>query len=308
MKRRDFIRSTAGISVAATTSLVFGNLTTLFSKPSKTLSDEAFDMVAVMNGEADTMFDSAMESMGGMETFVKKGQTVVVKPNIGWDVVPERAANTNPQLVKRIIERCYQAGASEVYVFDYTCDNWTNCYKNSGIESIAKEAGARVVPGNFEKYYREVSIPNGISLKEAKVHELILDSDVFINVPVLKHHSSANISIAMKNLMGIIWDRRWWHRNDLHQCIADFTTWCKPDLNVVDAYRVIMKNGPRGVSDQDVVTYKTQIISSDIVAVDAAAARVFGSDPESVGYIRKAGDMGVGTYKLADLNINRIKL
>jgi uncharacterized protein (DUF362 family) len=173
---------------------------------------------------------------------------------------------------------------------------------------MAKEAGAKVVPGNFEKYYRPVTSPNGVTLKEAKVHELILDSDVFINVPVLKHHSSASLSIAMKNLMGIIWDRRWWHRNDLHQCIADFTTWCKPDLNVVDAYRVMMKNGPRGVSEQDVVTYKTQIISPDIVAVDAAASKVFGSDPESVGYIRKAGDMGVGTYDLASLNINRIKL
>ena len=140
------------------------------------------------------------------------------------------------------------------------------------------------------------------------MHELNLDSDVFINVPVLKHHSSADLSIAMKNLMGVIWDRRYWHRNDLHQCIADFTTYCKPDLNVIDAYRVMMKNGPRGVSEKDVVTYKTQIISSDIVAADAAAAKVFGSDPKNVGYIQKAGDMGVGTYDLAGLNINRIKL
>jgi uncharacterized protein (DUF362 family) len=173
---------------------------------------------------------------------------------------------------------------------------------------MAKEAGAKVVPGNFEKYYRHVEIPNGVSLKEAKVHELILDSDVFINVPVLKHHSSADLSISMKNLMGIIWDRRYWHRNNLHQCIADFTTWCKPTLNVIDAYRVMMKNGPRGVSEKDVVTYKTQILSTDIVAADAAAALVFGSDPEKVGYIKKAGDMGIGTYKLDDLNINRIKL
>jgi uncharacterized protein (DUF362 family) len=308
MRRREFIRATAGASIAATTSLVLGNLSTLFAQTTNSDTDKPFDMVAVMNGEADEMFDRAIESMGGMETFVKKGQSVVVKPNIGWDVTPERAANTNPMLIKRIIEKAYEAGAGEVYVFDYTCDNWTNCYQNSGIEPMAKEAGAKVVPGNFEKYYRPVTIPNGVTLKEAKVHELILDSDVFINVPVLKHHSSASLSIAMKNLMGIIWDRRWWHRNDLHQCIADFTTWCKPDLNVVDAYRVMMKNGPRGVSEQDVVTYKTQIISPDIVAVDAAASKVFGSDPESVGYIRKAGDMGVGTYDLASLNINRIKL
>jgi uncharacterized protein (DUF362 family) len=308
MKRREFLKTTAGASIAATSALVFSNLHTLFANKSSFHPSEEFDMVAVMNGDADTMFDKAIESIGGMGKYVKSGNTVVVKPNIGWDVVPQRAANTNPQLVKRIIEQCYNAGASEVYVFDYTCDNWTNCYQNSGIEPLSKEAGAKVVPGNFEKYYREVEIPDGVSLKTAKVHELILDTDVFINVPVLKHHSSASLSIAMKNLMGVIWDRRWWHRNDLHQCIADFTTWCKPTLNVVDAYRVMMKNGPRGVSEQDVVTYKTQIIAEDIVAVDAASAKVFGSDPESVGYIRKAGQMGVGTFDLASLNINRIKL
>lgn len=308
MKRREFLKTTAGASIAASTAMVFGNLQTLFASNSILADSQDYDLVAVMNGEPGEMFDRAIESLGGIGKFVKSGNSVVVKPNIGWDVIPEKAANTNPHLIKRIVEQCYQAGASEVYVFDYTCDEWTNCYKNSQIEAAAKEAGGKVVPGNFEKYYRHVDIPNGISLKEAKVHELILDSDVFINVPVLKHHSSADLSIAMKNLMGIIWDRRYWHRNDLHQCIADFTTWCKPTLNVIDAYRVMMKNGPRGVSEKDVVTYKTQIISTDIVACDAAAALVFGSNPEQVGYIKKANDMGVGTYSLEALNINRIKL
>lgn len=308
MKRRKFLKTSAGASIAATSALVFGNLKTLFADEPVSACIGDYDMVAVMNGEPGEMFDKAIESLGGMGKFVKPGNTVVVKPNIGWDVTPERAANTNPELIKRIIERCYSAGASKVYVFDYTCDEWTNCYKNSQIEASAKEAGAKVVPGNFEKYYREVEIPDGISLKKAKVHELILDSDVFINVPILKHHSSANLSVSMKNLMGIIWDRRYWHRNDLQQCIADFTTWCKPTLNVVDAYRVMMKNGPRGVSDKDVVTYKTQILSTDIVAADAAAAKVFGTDPKQVGHIHIAGDMGVGNYKLEELNINRIKL
>ncbi len=308
MKRRDFIRKTAGATIASTTALVFGNLNILFALPQSGPENGPFDMVAIMNGEPDVMFDMAIESLGGMEAFVKEGQTVVVKPNIGWDVIPERAANTNPQLVKRIIEHCYNAGASEVYVFDNTCDEWANCYKNSAIEPIAKEAGAKVVPGNLEKYYRPVEIPDGVTLKSAKVHELILDSDVFINVPVLKDHMATDLTIAMKNLMGVIWDRRWWHKNNLHQCIADFTTYCKPDLNVIDAYRVMMENGPRGVSEKDVVTFKTQIISSDIVAADAAAAKVFGTDPEDITYITQAAGMGVGTYQLDTLNINRIKL
>jgi uncharacterized protein (DUF362 family) len=307
MKRRDFFRKGLSAGVAASATLAFGNLEKLFAVPPK-FPGLAYDLVAVRNGEPEAMFDKAIESLGGMGTFVKKDQKVVVKPNIGWDVSPERAGNTNPALIKRIIEHCFGAGAKEVYVFDNTCDAWNKCYKTSGIEEAAKAAGAKVVPGNSESYYQEVTISKGIKLKKAKVHELILQSDVFINVPVLKHHSSADLSIAMKNLMGVVWDRMFWHRNDLHQCIADYTTHRKPDLNVIDGYRVMMKNGPRGVSVNDAVEYKTLILSNDIVAADAAATKVFGSEPEDIGYIVKAAELGVGTYNLDNLNINRIKL
>jgi uncharacterized protein (DUF362 family) len=307
MKRRDFFRKGFSAGVAASAGLAFGNIDKLFAVPPK-FPMLPYDLVAVRNGEPEAMFDKAIESLGGMGVFVKKDQKVVVKPNIGWDVSPERAGNTNPALIKRIIEHCFGAGAKEVYVFDNTCDDWNKCYKTSGIEDAAKAAGAKVVPGNAESYYQEVDVPKGVKLKKAKVHELILGSDVFINVPVLKHHSSAELSIAMKNLMGVVWDRMYWHRNDLHQCIADYATHRKPDLNVIDGYRVMMKNGPRGVSVNDVVSYKTLILSADIVAADAAATKVFGSEPEDIGYIVKASELGVGTYNLDSLNINRIKL
>ena len=307
MRRRDFFRKGISAGVAASASLAFGNLDKLFAIPPR-FPMLPYDLVAVRNGEPEAMFDKAIESLGGMGAFVKKDQKVVVKPNIGWDVSPERAGNTNPALIKRIVEHCFTAGAKEVYVFDNTCDDWNKCYKTSGIEDAAKAAGAKVVPGNVESYYHEVDIVKGIKLKKAKVHELILESDVFINVPVLKHHSSADLSIAMKNLMGVVWDRMFWHRNNLHQCIADYATHRKPDLNVIDGYRVMMKNGPRGVSVNDVVSYKTLILSPDIVAADAAATKVFGSEPEDIGYIVKAAELGVGTYNLDSLNINRIKL
>jgi len=254
------------------------------------------------------MFDTAIEALGGMKKFVTSGQKVVVKPNIGWDVPPERAANTNPRLISRIVEHCFNAGAKEVLVFDNTCNDWNKCYSNSGIEKAVKDAGGKMVPGNTEGYYHEVEVAQGKSLKNSQVHELILESDVFINVPVLKHHAATDLSISMKNLMGIIWDRRYWHRNDLHQCIADFTTYSKPDLNIIDAYRVMQKNGPRGVSVDDVGLYKSQIISADIVAADASATKLFGTEPEDVDYIKIADQMGVGTMDLKSLNIKRIML
>jgi uncharacterized protein (DUF362 family) len=305
MKRRDFIVKGVSAGLVAGTAGSLGSLVNLaYAGPVQNI----YDLVAVRDGEPEIMFDKAIASLGGMTRYVKKGQKVVVKPNIGWDVSPERAGNTNPKLVARIIKHCLDAGAADVYVFDNTCDEWKLCYKNSGIEKAVKDAGGKIVPGNAESYYQTVKIPRGKSLKEAKVHELILSSDVFINVPVLKHHSSANLSLSMKNLMGVVWDRRYWHRNDLQQCIADFASWRKPTLNVIDGYRVMMRNGPRGVSVDDVVTMKQMIISADIVAADAAAAKIFGSKPEDIPHIRIANEMKIGTMALDKLSINRIKI
>lgn len=302
MNRRDFMVKSASAGVALSlTSGIIGKL------GASALSASPFDLVAIKGGEPGDMFDKAMSAMGGMERFVKRGQTVVVKPNIGWDSTPDRAADTNPQLVSRIIEHCFNAGAKDVYVFDNTCDNWTKCYSSSGIEKAAKEAGAKVVGGNTENYYQTVSV-NGTSLKTAKVHELILSSDVFINVPVLKHHSSTRVTVSMKNLMGVVWDRGFWHRNNLHQCIADFAAYKKPHLNIVDAYAVIKRNGPRGVSKEDILPLKSQIISTDMVAADAAAAMIFGSQPSDVPYIGMADEMKVGMMDLDKLNIKRIKV
>ena len=178
-----------------------------------------------------------------MKQFIKPGQKVVVKPNIGWDKVPELAGNTNPKLITEIIKQCFAAGAKEVTVFDHTCDDWQKCYKNSGIEAAAKEAGAKVMPAHLESYYKPVDLPKGQKMKKAKIHEAILNCDVWINVPILKNHGGANLTISMKNHMGIVWDRGFFHQNDLQQCIADICTLEKKAvLNVVDAYRIMKTN------------------------------------------------------------------
>ena len=309
MDRRDFFKKSmqAGLMTGAAMAVpgIFGKY---FAKSANILPS-AIDMVAIRNGEPDVMFDAAIKAYGGMQAFVKKNQKVLLKPNIGWDVSPERGGNTNPKLVKRVIEHCFNAGAKEVYVFDHTCDDWRRSYADSGIEKAVSDAGGKLVPANTENYYQQVKFNSGKNMKEAKIHELILDSDVFINMPILKNHESTRLSIAMKNMMGVVWDRGYWHRNDLHQCIADYSTYNKkPVLNIVDAYYVMKRNGPRGVSVDDVVTMKSQIISSDIVAADAAAAKLFGIEPDAVPYIKIADSMGIGKMNLSSLNIKRIIL
>lgn len=303
MKRREFIWKGMGAGILTGSALSLTPYKKIFGS---TQSEQTWDLVAVKGGDPVVMFDKAILSLGGMKKYVKPNQTVVVKPNIGWDTSAERGANTNPQLVARIIEHCLSAGAKTVYMFDHTINEWTRTYSNSGIEKAAKDAGAKIVSGNSESYYHPVTIKNGRFLKKDKVHELILESDVFINVPVLKNHGGSTLTISMKNLMGVMWDRSYWHNNDLHQCIADFASEIKPALNVVDAYRVMKRNGPRGVSLSDIVEMKSLIISEDIVAADAAAAKLFGKEPGQVGHIRIANEMGVGTSDLTKLNINRI--
>ncbi len=312
MNRRDFLRTLA-ITGAALTLKTKGGMDILAQTVKSSQTGNAVDLVAVMGGEPDAMFKRAIIEMGGMGKFVKKGYKVVVKPNIGWDKTPELAGNTNPKLVSEIIKQCLASGASEVIVFDHTCDDWVKCYKNSGIEAAAKAAGAKVAPAHEESYYKTVSLPNGKKLKETKVHEAILNSDVWINVPILKHHGGANLSISMKNHMGIVWDRRIFHSTDLQQCIADACTLQKkPVLNVVDAYRTMKTNGPRGKSSEDVMLTKSLFISQDIVAVDTAAAKFFNQIREMpldhVGHLADGQTLKLGTMDIDKLNVKRIKM
>lgn len=310
MKRRDFIRRATFSGLAS--SLSFSGLQAALTG-NQTVVEKAPDMVAVMGGEPAVMLQKALTELGGIGQFVKSGQKVVIKPNIGWDRTPNLAANTNPELVAEMVKQCLAAGAKEVVVFDHTCDQWQKCYENSGIEKAVKAAGGKIVPGNDESMYREAAIPNGVKLKSAKIHEAILDCDVWFNMPVLKNHGGAKMSIAMKNLMGIVWDRGFFHKNDLQQCIADSCTITKkPALNIVDAYRIMKSNGPQGRSEADVAMLKSLIVSTDIVAVDTAAIKLFNQVKpmaiEQVGHVAKAEAHRLGTQNIDKLNVKRIKI
>ena len=310
MKRRDFLKTSAVAGAAL--SLNFDGLQAALSSNTGA-GEKAPDLVAVMGGEPAAMLDKALEALGGIGKFVKKGQKVVIKPNIGWDRAPEMAGNTNPELVAALVKKCLGAGAQKVTVFDHTCDNWQKCYETSGISDAVKKAGGIMMPGNDEKYYKEVAIPGGVTLKNAKIHESLIEADVWINVPVLKNHGGAKLTCAMKNYMGIVWDRRYFHSNDLQQCIADICTWNKkPVLNIVDAYRIMHKNGPQGKSLSDVAQLKTLIASTNIVATDTAALRFFNQveklDISAVGHIGKGEALKLGTSNLDKLTIKRIKI
>jgi uncharacterized protein (DUF362 family) len=312
MKRRDFFKSAALVGLASVVKTsAFGSVESSSGK-NIALHREP-DLVAVMGGEPAAMLIRALKELGGISHYVKSGQKVVIKPNIGWDRKPELAANTNPELVAALVRLCKEAGASEVIVFDHTCHDWRKCYPNSGIESAVSDAGGKMVPANDQSYYSEVELPRGVNLKKALIHKSLLDCDVWFNVPILKHHGGAKNTISMKNLLGIVWDRQFFHKNDLHQCIADIATFHKaPALNIVDAYRIMKSNGPQGKSEADVVMLKSLIVSPDFVAVDTAAMKMFSqvqpTNIDDVRHIALAEKLKVGTQHLEKLNIKRIKM
>ncbi|MDR1454930.1 MAG: DUF362 domain-containing protein [Tannerella sp.] len=313
MKRRDFLRNSVIAGAGASFALNFEGLQAALT--GRTVAVEsAPELVAVMGGEPEDMLEKALAELGGIGKFVRKGQKVVIKPNIGWDRTPELGANTNPKLISALIRECLAAGAQKVTVFDHTCDNWQKCYASSGIEAAVKAAGGTILPANDERYYsREVPLPGGVTLKNAKIHDALMEADIWFNVPVLKNHGGAKLSCAMKNYMGIVWDRRIFHQNDLQQCIADVCTWPKkPVLNIVDAYRIMHQNGPQGKSASDVSAAKSLIASTDIVAADTAALRFFNQvkklDINAVGHIGKGETLKLGTTDLDKIGIKRIKL
>ncbi|MDR2500647.1 MAG: DUF362 domain-containing protein [Treponema sp.] len=304
MNRREFLKRSAAIGFGAGLLLLPKGL----RSAARLAAQENYpDLVALKGGKPEEMFDRGMRQIGGMGRFVKNGQTVVVKPNMSWDLSPEYAANTSPALVAAVVKHCLDAGAKRVAVLDHSIDYWENSAKNSGVLAAALRAGAVHAPAEREGYYQRIAL-NGRILKETMIHESLLECDVLINVPVLKHHGGAGLTGSIKNLMGCVWNRRTYHANGLNVCMADFLHAKRPNLNIVDAYRVITKNGPRGGTLDVVAPMGSLLISPDIVAADTAASLLLGRKQGEVEPVRLAAAAGFGTMDLSKLNISRITL
>ena len=301
MDRRTFLKTAAVTGVAA---MLFDRL-----PGAEASAEETPDLAVVSGGEPAALLDAGLAALGGIGKFVKPGQTVVIKPNIGWNRTPEEAADTNPELIGHLVKLCLKAGAKSVRVFDHTCDkDWQACYKTSGIGPAVEAAGGTMVCGNLRRSYHEVDLPNGKTLKKGEVCRIVQECDVFINVPILKNHGGAKLTACMKNLMGIIWNRGQMHRLGLQQAIADWAAVRKPDLNILDAYRAMQTGGPRGNRASRLLDLKTLLISRDMVALDYCGAKLLGIDPGAVKHIALAAAAGLGTDDPDKLKIRKIAL
>ena len=234
----------------------------------------------------------AVDALGGMARFVSRGDIVAVKPNIGWDRLPAHAANTNPTVVATVVRLAFEAGAKRVIVTDSSCNEANRSFQRSGIWRAAHDSGATVIiPA--EHRFREIRI-RGDVLDRWPIYTPIIDADKVINVPIAKHHGLSKLTAAMKNWYGLLGGRR----NQLHQqidvSIADLATFMRPSLTVLDATRVLLRNGPQGGNLDDAKQMNQVIASLDEVAVDAYAAELIQQRPEEIGYLRLGEERGLG--------------
>ena len=244
---------------------------------------------------ATQLAQEVIEKLGGMARFVKKGDVVFVKPNIGWDRKPELAGNTNPQVVAAIVKACFEAGAKTVKVGDNSVHNPARTYESSGIGAAAKAAGAELV--FFDKArYKKVDV-QGERVKTLLLYPDVIESDLVINMPIVKHHVLSNATLCMKNYMGVMDNRQPFHQ-DFAACLADITRYMKPRLCVLDAVRVLKDHGPVGGKAEDVVVKTTVAAGTDIVALDALGLELLGRDPADVkkarAIIKYAEQAGLG--------------
>jgi len=301
MDRRDFLKKSFKLS-AATIAMYNGYVPNLFARTEN--MEVSKDLAYVVNGSPAEMVSKSIELVGGIEKFVKKGDVVVIKPNIGWARRPDQAANTNPDVVTEVIRLCKAAGAKKVQVFDRTCNEAKRCYHLSGIEKAAKKAGADVSYVYPQKFKR-VKIPQGSYLKSWEFYSDVLNADVFINVPVAKHHSLTQLSMGLKNMMGVIGGNRGQIHNNFDQKITEINSVVRPQLTILDCVNIILRNGPQGGNLKDVKNTNTIIAGVDRVAVDAMGATLFGKKGQDLGYIVEAHKFGLGEIDLDKLNVKR---
>ncbi len=252
-------------------------------------------LVLIRGGSPEESLNAALNALGGLSQFAPAGKKVVIKPNIGWDRMPSQGANTDPELVAATV-RAFKRTDAKVAVFDNTCNTAHRCYRRSGIEEAAKEAGADV-SFMHEKRYDAIDLPGGAILNKWLIYRDYLKADLRVNLPILKHHSLAGISMGLKNLMGVMGGSRASIHKDFNQKLIDVTTHILPELTILDARRVLRRNGPQGGNPEDVEKMNCLIAGFDPVAVDAEGARLFGSDPLSLGYLAEAERRGLGTIE-----------
>jgi uncharacterized protein (DUF362 family) len=259
-------------------------------------------LVVAQGSDPKALIEKGLRQLGGIDKLVKRGSTVVIKPNFSVAQRPEVAATTNPVLVAAVVRQCLAAGAKEVKVIDNPFSG-PQCLVISGIKAAVEAAGGRAFNIDSESDFTQVDMGQRL-LKNTLFSTDALHADVLINIPILKNHSTTTVTMGLKGMMGLVWDRGYFHSTDLFQTIAELNAYRKPDLVILDAIRGITDNGPTGPGT--IRDWRQVIFGVDPVAVDAYGANLFGVNPLEVGYITDAAHLGVGEINIKKLTVKKV--
>ncbi|HID32754.1 MAG TPA: DUF362 domain-containing protein [bacterium (Candidatus Stahlbacteria)] len=268
--------------------------------------------LVVVKGEGRDALLKGYEILGGIERFVKKGMMVLIKPNLSFSAPPEWGVTTSPEVIRALSEILIQAGAKKVIIADHTIRSPGACFDKTKVRDAIKGLDSVVLKDlNSRRDYEKIQL-DGRVLKEIEIAKLVRRVDLFINLAQAKCHSATGVSLGMKGLMGLIWDRGYLHaRVNLHQAIADLGLVLKPTLTVVDATRVLLTKGPSGPGR--IARPGEIIIGTDPVAVDSVTVSRYrwygrsfqGSD---VRHLVFAYELGLGEVDIKRIDIKEVTL
>lgn len=302
MDRRKFLKTSA--AVAASSVLPWAELFAGAVKP----------VVWEIEGEVVAAVESLFSSVGGLKKLIPKdieGATVLLKPNICLPHPPASATTTSPELIDAICSHLVSHKVKRIVITDHTLQKAERFEKNAIVKVGDDYKQAKVIIANEQRYYEPLEV-DGKVLKKTEILKTLDRADLVINVATAKNHSATQVSLAIKNLMGVIWDRSEFHTEmDLHQAIGDLALAVRPGLNIIDASRVLLNGGPTGPGP---VTRDNRIFAStDILALDSivTARYAFGGKTltaREVPHLRAAYDNGVGEIDIKKIDLKKVKV
>ncbi|MDP6779107.1 MAG: DUF362 domain-containing protein [Candidatus Latescibacteria bacterium] len=270
-------------------------------------ADGSVDLAISRGRNSEGMVRAALGEMGGIEAFVQKDDVVVLKPNVAFDRAPVLGATTSPEVLKGVARLCREAGARKIIVADNPINQPEGCFYKSGIQRAAGEVGAELMlpkPSAF----KPLKIDGEVLSTWPMFHRPFEEATKVIGVAPCKDHNLCSGSMTMKNWYGLLGGRRNQFHQHIHGIISDFPHMIKPTLVVLDATRVLMRNGPTGGSMSDVAEGNTLVVGTDMVAVDTVGYGLLGRDPAKLEYLHKAEARGLGTTKWRHLNWREIQV
>jgi uncharacterized protein (DUF362 family) len=320
MKRREFLirAAKAGLCVAAASSLAyhfyepdgpgaFSQQENIVSLPDFSLPDKSHVM-AIVHGTGDRKksLGLAIKAMGGMETFIKKGDRVLLKVNAAFASPPSLSATTHPDIVSETVRLCYAAGAASVAVTDNPINDPATCFSLSGIENAALSQGARLILPR-ESLFQPTTVSGAKLIRSWPLLYGPFDGITkLIGMAPIKDHHRSGASMTMKNWYGLLGGRRNIFHQDVHGIIEELAMMVSPTLLILDGTWTMMTNGPTGGSLSDLKQTHTMIVGTDQVAVDSFGATLLGKSPEYLPHILKAEARGIGTADFNSINPIRI--